>query len=163
MLKHRHIAKKNNQRGQAMVEFIIMFPIILGFIWYLLKVQLAINTSIVGQQNARSQVFLKVLNHRDYPVENEYKNYSGKRSAYWLGVAGNPVDPSSPTTQPAPVVNLGIGLKPTALPGSRDDVGEPDTSMMRQNVRIRTAFGICTSRKPFPNGTYGDYCGEVDK
>ena len=162
-MKQRKYKKNAKQSGQAMVEFIIMFPIVLSFIWYLLKVQLAINTSIVAQQSARSQVFLKLLNHRDYPVEYEYKNLSGKRSAYWLGVAGRVVDPSNPTAQPSPVVNLGIGLTPKALPGARDDVGEADSSMLRQNVRIRTAFGLCTSRKPFPDGTLHDYCGEVDK
>ena len=156
-------ARRRRQSGQALVEFVVMFPVILGFVWYLIKVQMAINTSLVGQKHARSQVFLKALNHRDYPVESEYKANPGRRSVFWLAVGADPIKDLGEVQSPAPLVDLGVGLKPKQLPGARDDIGEPDSSTLRQRVRIRTAFGMCTSRKPNPDGSLGDYCGEVDR
>ena len=46
------------EKGQALIEFILLLPIILMFVWYLVHVSLAINKSIVGQKHARSQLFL---------------------------------------------------------------------------------------------------------
>jgi hypothetical protein len=154
--------RKNTQSGQALLEFIIMFPIILALLWYLLKVQIAINTSIVGQKHARSHIFLKVLNHRDYPIDKEYRENPGTRSVFWLGVAGRAIEENTVNSS-APVVDLGVGLNPRPLPGARDDPGEAELDMPRQRVRIRTAFGLCTSRKPNSDGSLGEYCGEVRK
>lgn len=145
-----------------MVEFVIMFPVILVMLWYLIKVQSAITVSLVGQKAARSQVFLKMLNHRDFPLLVEYQQHPGRRSVFWLGVGGQPLTETA-RNSPAPVVDLGVGLKPRELPGARDDAGEIDPSMLRQKVRVRTAFGVCTSRKPGADGTLGDFCGEVTR
>ena len=154
--------RKIRQSGQALLEFIIMFPMIIALLWYLLKVQIAINTSIVGQKHARSHIFLKVLNHRDYPIDKEYRENPGSRSVFWLGVAGRSISEDT-INSPAPIVDLGVGLNPVQLPGSRDDPGEAEADMPRQRVRIRTAFGLCTSRKPNADGSLGEYCGEVRK
>ena len=57
MLSRACAFARRNERGQAMVEFIILIPIVLMFVWYLVHVNLAINKGIVGQKHARSQLF----------------------------------------------------------------------------------------------------------
>lgn len=151
---------RSKQSGQALVEFVVMFPVILVLIWYLVKVNMAINSSVVAQKAVRSQLFLKLLNHADGPVDNEYRNNPRKRSVFYMGVAGQPVVDRA--ANPAPVVELGVGIRPRPIPGARDDAGEIGSTQGRQNVRIRTIFGICTSRKPQADGSLGDFCGEVN-
>lgn len=150
-----------NESAQALVEFIIIFPVVMALVWHLVKVNFAINTSIVNQKHARSHVFLKLLNHRDGPVEEEYRSFPSVRSVFWLGVAAIPI--VSDQSQPAPIVELGVGLKPRPIPGVRNERGEPGEEDRRQAVRIRTAFGVCTSRKPGADGSLGDFCGEVSR
>lgn len=150
-----------NEKGQALLEFIMMLPMVLAFFWYTLKVNVAINKSIVAQKHLRSQLFLKLHNHRDYPVINEYENNPGDRSAYFMGVS----DLSTlggDQFSPAPIVNIGIGTNPRSLAGTRDDEGEAQPGWLRQNVRVRSAYGICTSRKPQANNSLGSFCGEVN-
>ncbi|RYZ94437.1 MAG: hypothetical protein EOP11_26355, partial [Proteobacteria bacterium] len=66
--------KPRGERGQALIEFIMLVPIIMTFVWYLVHVNLAINKSLVGQKAARSQLFLKMYNHRSGPVLSEFGN-----------------------------------------------------------------------------------------
>ena len=148
------------EKGQAMLEFIVMIPVVIAFLWFIIKVNLAINTSIVGQKHARSHLFLKMHNHRDGPIKGEYLGNPQQRSAYIL-LVGQETALGAGVFVPAPVVDLGIGIKPKQFPGATDDRGEPDTRKLRQRVRIRTSFGICTSRKPGTNGALGEFCGNV--
>jgi hypothetical protein len=57
------------------------------------------------------------------------------------------------------VEKLGINANPADMPGAVDDPGEPAGGVMRQNVRIRTVFGICTHRKKLKDGNLTDFCG----
>ncbi len=161
-----HIFRKRikfikNERGQALLEFILMLPMVLAFFWYTLKINVAINKSIVAQKHLRSQLFMKLLNHRDYPVIDEYQRNPSDRSAYFMGVF-NEITTTIGSFSPAPTVQLGIGTRPKTFPGSRDEPGEAEAGWLRQNVRIRSAYGICTSRKPFADNTLGSFCGEVN-
>lgn len=150
-----------NERAQALLEFVMMLPMVLAFFWYTLKVNVAINKSIVAQKHLRSQLFLKLLNHRDYPVQDEYLSSPGSRSVYYMGVSET-VTTEVASFSPAPIVSLGIGKNPRPIQGTRDEAGEAESDWLRQNVRIRNAFGICTSRKPQANNTLGSFCGEVN-
>ncbi len=150
-----------NERGQALLEFVLMLPMVMAFFWYTLKVNVAVNKSIVAQTHLRSQLFLKLLNHRDYPVTDEYQSNPSNRSVYYMGVSDN-VTTNTRAFSPAPIVKLGIGTKPKVFPGTRDEAGEAESDWLRQNVRIRSAFGICTSRKPQADSTLGSFCGEVN-
>jgi hypothetical protein len=147
--------RKLGERGQALIEFIMLVPLIMAFVWYLVHVNLAINKSIVGQKAARSQLFLKMYNHRSGPVLGEFGNVV--RSMFYVGVAGNVTDDGSVK---APIETLGIGPNPKPMSQASDDPGEAPIGSFRQNVRIRTVFGICTHRKFLSDHTrLTDFCG----
>jgi hypothetical protein len=145
--------RRTDERGQALVEFIILIPIVLMFVWYLVHVNLAINKSIVGQKHARSQLFLKMYNHRSGPVLNEFSQTA--RSHFYIGVAADVVQPSG--VFKAPTEMLGVGPNPQKFKGVNDDNGEAKPGSPRQRVRVRTAFGICTHRKKTGSGV-SDFC-----
>ena len=159
MLKPRPAKKRprarRNERGQALIEFIMLVPLIMAFVWYLVHVNLAINKSIVGQKAARSQLFLKLYNHRSGPVQNEFGNVV--RSMFYVGVAAQV---TSSGAVEAPTEMLGIGMAPKPMAVANDDPGEPQMGSMRQKVRVRTIFGICTHRKFLSDrSNLTDFCG----
>jgi hypothetical protein len=57
----------------------------------------------------------------------------------------------------APFEVLGVGPNPKLMPNINDDPGEPSANSLRQRVRVRTVFGICTHRKKTPSGP-SDFC-----
>ena len=154
MLGRARKSIRRNQRGQALIEFIILIPIVLLFVWYLIHVNLAINKSLVGQKAARSQLFLKLFNHRSGPMRAEF--IQTKRSHFYVGVSGSVMQASGRPVAPFEI--LGVGPSPQLLPNINDDPGEPTANSLRQRVRVRTVFGICTHRKKAPDGTPSDYC-----
>ena len=145
------------EKGQALAEFIMLVPLILSFVWYLVHVGVAINKSIVGQKHARAQLFLKMYNHRSGPAQNEFGNTD--RSHFYIGVGANVLTGSNVRPE-SPVEVLGVGAAPKPMPGANDEKEEPPPGSLRQRVRIRTAFGICTHRKRLnDNSGLTDYCG----
>lgn len=156
MLKSRQLRRRKSERGQSLVEFLMLMPIILTFLWYLVHVSLAINKSIVGQKHTRSQLFLKMWNHRSGPVLKDYD--TSDRSHFFVGVSDEVTVQN--TKAKAPVETLGIGAKPKKMPEANDEAGEPAPNSLRQNIRVRTVFGICTHRKQNPSGVgLTDFCG----
>jgi hypothetical protein len=134
----------------------MIMPIIMTFVWYLIHVSLAINKSIVGQKAARSQLFLKLYNHRSGPVAREFA--FAERSHFYIGVSA---ELTKGNTKPiAPVESLGVGPNPKKNKDANDEPGEPEANSLRQRVRVRTIFGICTHRKKNRNGVgLTDFCG----
>ena len=156
MLTSRQQTKhRRRERGQALLEFIMIIPLIMTFLWYLVHVSLAINKSIVAQKHARSQLFLKLFNHRSGPITREFG--FTERSHFYIGVSGELTKDGKPV---APVELLGIGPNPKKNPDANDDPGEPEANSMRQTVRVRSVFGICTHRKKLKDGiNLTDFCG----
>ncbi|HEY8278183.1 MAG TPA: hypothetical protein VIH99_01080 [Bdellovibrionota bacterium] len=143
----------DQESGQALVEFIILIPIVLMLVWYLIHVNLAINKSIVGQKHARSQLFLKMFNHRSGPMLAEF--IQTRRSHFYIGVSSKVM--ANDGRPEAPTEMLGVGPTPRMFKDVNDEAGEPAANSPRQRVRVRTVFGICTHRKKTPSGL-SDYC-----
>lgn len=156
--------KHKKQKGQALLEFIILLPIVLSLLWYMIQVNMTINVSIVNQKSLRAWLFHKMFNHSGGPANNgTIQDFiSQKRSAFFLGVGKDPyqdgVNPEAPT------VSLGAGVKPSKNPDASDDVGEVPVNKLRQVVRVRSAYGICTHRKKVPTAANDlektDFCSE---
>ena len=142
-----------SEGGQALIEFIILIPIVLLFVWYLVHVNLAINKSIVGQKHARSQLFLKMFNHRSGPMYSEF--VQTKRSHFYIGVSSKVMQNDGRPEAPTEI--LGVGPAPRLFKNINDEPGEPASNSPRQRVRIRTVFGICTHRKKTTSGL-SDFC-----
>lgn len=152
--RKRRIAR--GEKGQALIEFIMLIPIVMSLMWYVIHVGVAINKSLVGQKAARSQLFLKLYNHRSGPVAKEFA--FSDRSHFYIGVSGDLVKASSKPI--APVESFGIGATPKKKNDANDDPGEPEANSLRQRIRIRTVFGICTHRKKNKDGVgLTDFCG----
>jgi len=146
------------EKGQALAEFIMIVPMIMAFVWYLIHINVAINKSLVGQKHARSQLFLKLYNHRSGPVINDFGNTD--RSHFYIGVSGENMAASGRPI--APVELLGIGANPKKNPDADDSAGEVSPGSLRQTIRVRTVVGICTHRKTVPDGSGPtDFCGAV--
>ena len=153
------VYKKNRrEKGQALVEFLMMMPFLLTFTWYMIHVSMAINKSVVGQQHARSQLFLKLFNHSHGPVIGEFTPI--QRSSFFIGVAKDVMTVDTATPR-APTEAMGIGATPGRNPDANDDNGEAKGGTLRQNIRVRTAFGICTHRKSLPSGGKTDFCAST--
>lgn len=150
---------KKRQSGQALIEFIMTVPLILLFIWYMVHVNTAINKSIVGQVSARSWLFVKLFNHSWGPETPDMERTS--RSAFSMGVAKDVIPENDPGFQAeAPVERLGVGMNPKENAKADNEAGEPKPGTLRQDIRVRTAFGICTSRKTKRNSPdLTDFCG----
>jgi hypothetical protein len=155
MLIPRGRQLKEDERGQALIEFIILLPIVLLFVWYLVHVNVAINKSIVGQKHARSQLFLKLFNHRSGPMKSDIA--LTPRSDFYIGVSGEVVG-AGQSRPIAPTELIGVGMKPKPNTRANDDPGEPAAGELRQRVRVRTVVGICTHRKRMPSGLLSDFC-----
>lgn len=149
MLKRR----RKQEAGQALIEFILLLPIILMFVWYLVHVSLAINKGIVGQKHTRSQLFLKLFNHRSGPMFAEFSQT--RRSHFYIGVSDEVVQ--GDVRPKAPTEMLGVGPSPKLKKNMNDEPGEPAPNSPRQRVRVRSVFGICTHRKKTPTGL-SDFC-----
>lgn len=150
--------KIQEEEGQSLIEFIMLIPIVLAFVWYLVHVSVAINKSIVGQKHARSQLLHKMWNHRSGPVDKDFA--SSDRSMFYVGVSGE-IAAGDSVKAVAPVEMLGLGPNPKKMADANDDPGEPPPNVYRQKVRVRSAFGICTHRKlnKDGSGTLTDFCG----
>lgn len=150
--------KKRAESGQALIEFIMLIPLLMAFVWYMVHVNVAINKSIVGQKSARSQLFLKLFNHRSGPIRNDFGNTD--RSHFYVGVSSEVVQGAARPV--APLEALGIGASPKKNPDANDEPGEAPPGVLRQRVRVRTVFGICTHRKQLPDGSGPtDFCGAI--
>ncbi|MGZ3705434.1 MAG: TadE/TadG family type IV pilus assembly protein [Bdellovibrionota bacterium] len=145
--------KRRKEGGQALVEFIILIPIVLMFVWYLVHINLAINKSLVGQKAARSQLFLKLFNHRSGPMLAEF--IQTHRSHFYVGVSSKVMQNDGRPEAPTEI--LGVGMNPALFKNVNDDPGEPAGNSPRQRVRVRTIFGICTHRKKTASGL-SDFC-----
>lgn len=155
MLKRK---QQSRERGQALIEFILIMPILLTFIWYLVHVNSAINKSVVAQTNARGWLFVKLFNHSHGPVLEEMA--ASDRSTFSLGVAGNVMEEGEQSyVAEAPMERLGIGPLPQENTEANNEPGEPTAGSKRQDIRVRTAFGICTARKTRQDGQLTDMCG----
>jgi hypothetical protein len=150
--------EKKQERGQAMIEFIMIMPLILTFLWYMVHVNSAINKSIVAQVDTRSWLFIKLFNHNNGPA---FYPQAPSRSSFVMGVSGEVMPEGEPGFKvSAPTESLGLGVKPKDNKEANDDPGEPKGSSLRQKVRVRTAFGICTGRKQRKNSPLlTDMCG----
>lgn len=100
---------------------------------------------------------MKLFNHQAGPVASDYANTD--RAHFYIGVSS---DATGQTKQPkAPIEVLGVGQTPKKIKEAKDEPGEPEPGSIRQRIRVRTAFGICTHRKPIPGieGARSDFCG----
>jgi len=166
------------ERGQSIIEFLLMLPLFIGMVISLVKVSSAIQSSIVNQQYARLHALWLTFNSPYYPELrftegkdnhffdqgiNQMLIFVGEEAGQTLeqqGGGGGNLKPSAPTQ------NIAKGAN--ARPASSNNTN----SRLRTKVRILNSVSLCTNdnnvkvggrsvkASQMPNGGFDfNFCG----
>jgi len=132
--------------GQSLLEFVFGLPLMLGLAILMIKVNMAIQVSIVDQKYARAQALFLTYNSPFYPEkEKQLKLKKYLLNQILVGVSGN-LDSSanvSDYTPEATVQNIARSpLNKKAMAASNE--GGTDSMTERANVRVRNTVTLCT-------------------
>lgn len=133
------------ESGQSVLEFLFMIPVLIGLVILLIRVNSAIQISIVNQKYARAQTTWLTFNSSVYPRLSWRDSNSRKNGMVDLGynrmeigVSERPVRDTGGEAVAQTQIIARDARKAGADGGSQL---EPET---RGNVRIRTLVGLCT-------------------
>lgn len=129
------------RQGQSILEFLLVLPALAALIALLVKVNSAIQVSIVNQQYSRAQALFLAFNSPVFPeLGIRESQLTGKGYNHMLiGVSEN----SSPTDENAvyePLATVSYVARKKNQ-GSNDNAQEPK---QRGAVRVRTTVTLCT-------------------
>ncbi len=129
------------ESGQSLVEFLLIFPVLIGFIVVIVRINTAIQISIVDQQYARAQAWFITFNSPFYPPLTDKTGAStggGWFNQMVIGVSDNKAPANGQYTPQATVQLISRSLN---VKGSDANQEEPD---LRSKVRIRNTVTLCT-------------------
>jgi hypothetical protein len=131
--------KKNNEKGQALVELIIFLPLMFMFYSMIAGFAYAIYGSINQQKIARGYFYYKLQNNSYIPKPEDDKIHRnwGMFGMYFIGWRDY-FDNERPV---APCYELTIPLKP----GETDKCEEKYTRASSLFIRVMTVYGTCGS------------------
>jgi hypothetical protein len=140
-----------DRRGQSLIEFVLILPALVGMFFLLLRVDQAIQVSIVNQKYSRQRLFELIGNSPQYPdlsrvpalvQKSDNRLVIGVSEETTLGI-GTDFQPSAPTMR--------ITRTKKAAEGGSNEAGkEPNR---RADVRIRNTVEICTPILVSQSGT----------
>jgi hypothetical protein len=133
-----------DESGQSVVEFLIMLPMMIGLVVILVRVNSAIQMSIVNQQYARSTATWLTFNSPVYPqrkfVMADFTPFNSSRMV--VGVAENQIGVDDSGAQPeASTQQVTRGRR---KPGGTDSNSDKQNLRERELVRVRTTVALCT-------------------
>lgn len=145
--KARRFAEARDESGQSVLEFLFMLPVMVGLILILLRMNSAIQVSIVNQKYARIQAVRLAFNspwypRRDlrdpavFPATDQFVKYGYDRMV--IGVSDLPIDE---TDSQAVATTQTVVRNPRNTTGDGPNQQEPD---QRSLVRVRTTVALCT-------------------
>jgi hypothetical protein len=139
------------ERGQSLLEFLFLMPLMFGLTALMFKISLAINMSIVNQQYARAQALYLAFNSPEYPERVRPGSKTGfdlgQEHRMTLGVSENVAPPAGERYDPQPMVATiaraakGLGRGPAKA--------EPDK---RTDIRIRDTVALCAPSRVIKTG-----------
>lgn len=143
----RHVESMiRDEEGQSVLEFLFMLPVMVGLVMLMVRMNQAIQVSIVNQQYARAQAHFLTFSSPIFPeIALRYAQLVGKNyNQMLMGVGDNivPADGSAYTPQ-ATVQNVARNLA-VAKQANNDNGIEPDLGQGRAFVRVRTTVSLCT-------------------
>lgn len=138
------VAKRKGQKGQSMLEFALLLPLITGMFMLVIQVQMAISTAIVNQKYARGQLYFLFFNNRYYP---EYffirKTDQSVMGQLWVGVSSiNHFGDDNPFPS-APTVKVGRFKPPEDENIHSEFTGDSEGQPKRQNIHVRILSFTC--------------------
>jgi hypothetical protein len=134
----------SDERGQSILEFVILVPLLVGILLMLIKANTAVQMAIVNQKYAREQALILALNSPVYPPlrfrAGEQRMEGKAINQMILGVADN-VAPEEGDYPPSASTQTLVLYGDQVVGGSDDVKSEP---RQRSQVRIRNTVGLCT-------------------
>ncbi len=136
---------RKNQAGQSVLEFLIVLPMMVGLAVMLIKMNTAIQVSIVNQQYARAHTLWLAFNSNEYP-EWTFRTPHLVRKNYnkmVLGISENAA-PATPEEIYLPeVIKMKItpGRSLVSDAGNQQNQEEPERLSI---IRVRTSVSLCT-------------------
>lgn len=129
---------QDGQSGQSLLEFLLMLPLMIGLVLILVRVNTAIQVSIVNQQYARMHALWLAFNSPSYPNLNlrERQITRKKDNQMVIGVSDNAPDGQGEYTPAAATAYI---ARKKGAPDSDDKEADK-----RALVRIRDTVTICT-------------------
>ncbi len=125
------------ESGQSIFEFLFAMPMLIGMVMILIRLNTAIQMSLVNQQYSRAQALFLAYNSPFYPELEKQENLVGKSTnQLMVGVSDNP---ATPNYFPKASVQL-IGRNRKSA-GSNAPQEEPP---LRSLVRVRNSVTLCT-------------------
>ena len=131
-----------NDKGQSLIEFLLMLPVLFAITLVLVKVNTAIQMSIVNQKYARAQALFLTYNNSTYPRlgQRGTSQAAGREfEMLVLGVSGNLGDGEESFN---PEANTQLITRPGQPIGS-DEPQELQPNR-RGKIRVRTTVALCT-------------------
>lgn len=140
MVARRLLGKK--RRGQSMLEFALLLPVIVLMLQILMEAESAISTAIVNQKYARSTMHWLFFNHRNYMELSRFHLDAGiLKRRFWVGV-DDKVSYGQPDADIKPVAPI---RKIGRLKSSQDETAgaEFEEITERKDVRVRSTTFTC--------------------
>jgi len=129
----------SNEEGQSLFEFLLMLPMLVGLTVILVRVNSAIQISIVNQQYARAQTLFLAFNNSTYPVLSQQSRLiKNGTNQLILGVSDNVADNEGYT----PIASVQMITRNKS--GQASDAPREEPTTMRARVRIRNSVTLCT-------------------
>jgi hypothetical protein len=168
------LAINQDNKGQSIIEFIFMLPLLIGLSTLLVKINTAIQISIVNQQYARAAVFRLTENSPNYPALYRSGGVTtgvpdGPRvrlieqgsNQMVVGVSDNPAGGSGDYS---PIATQQMIARKPSLTTHNAPQDESATTMGW--VRIRNSVTLCTASFVYSDGpflsettNFSNYCG----
>lgn len=134
------VQQGQNDEGQSVIEFVLMLPMLLGLVVTLIRINTAIQISIVNQQYARAQILYLTFNSPFYPqISYQEKQANEGSNQMVVGVSENTADAQTGDYTPEASIQMITRSKRVNAPDTPGE--EPDT---RAKVRIRDTVTLCT-------------------
>ncbi len=141
-------------KGQSLLEFLVMMPVLFGLALVMIKINTAIQVSIVNQQYARAQGLFLAFNSPTYP-QLKFR-YGDDRSMVArgfnqlvLGVSQEGGSEDLPADKLNPVAPTQNVVRSQRKVGSNQIQSEPAD---RGIVRVRTIVSLCTQSSVVNDG-----------
>ena len=141
----------DDQSGQSILEFMLMLPMMIGLVLILVRVNSAIQVSIVNQQYARAQAHWLAFNSPNFPQRlkagkpslliNSFIDKPSNRMV--IGVSENNAS-GGDDAQYTPEATTQLVARSKAKAGPDNTAPGDDSFTERGTVRIRTTVAMCT-------------------
>ncbi len=146
----RYLSRRSNrpslrdERGQSVLEFVFMLPVLLGLIVVMVRSNTAIQMSVVNQKYARAQALWLTFNSPYYPrlsfrtpgtAGDQFVQYGFNRMV--IGMAETPVDDTGGKATASKQAITRGGVPAPEGPSQSEPID-------RAQVRIRTTVALCT-------------------